>query len=359
MDVASTYEVVVVARDPRPATAPTFQLVDPVAWRSIEWSEELSVAQKLTVQCRGASLLDSVRQRLADPTWASELWVYRGGDLVFAGPLMGVQTDDTGDGITVTAHGLLSYLDRWIIDSDQTFTGVDQFTIVKTLVDQWQALEFGHFGIDTGGVGTSGVVRNAKYLRSELHRVGRKVDELAQGVNGFDVEVEPESRALRLWYPQKGMDKSTGEGAVVFDGRNVTSAGAVISAGPDDLASDGYGTGTSSGTADQTLFSTLANTDLRARYGRTAVTGTWDSINEQAVLDAHVQGLIDARRDGLVVPGPDARNAPDADLGSYAVGDTVSYQVSQVLPISGAFRIRKRTVRVASSGEETISLEFT
>lgn len=350
------YEVVVVSRSPQPSGPPLLATVDPVAWRTLSWVDELSAAQQLTVECLAAGLVESVAARLADPTWPSELWCYRDGGLVFAGPYRGLRVD--GERVTIVARGLLDYLRHMIVVADLTYTQVDQLTIAAGLVDQWQALEYGHFGIDTSTVGTSGVLRDATYLRDELHPVARRVDELGRRRNGFDVAVDPLSRKLRLSWPQQGADRSTGDDAVVFDSRNVASPNVVISAAPEDIASDGYGTGTTSSGPGSTLYSVQADLEVRARYGRTAVTGTFDSVALQSTLDEHVLGLVDARAAGLVVPGPDARNAPDADLGGFEVGDTVSYEASSVLPVSGAFRVRKRTVRVAATGQETISLEF-
>lgn len=350
------YEVLVVSRAPQPSGPPVLTTVDPIAWRTLTLVDELSAPQQLTVECLASGLLESVAARLADPTWPSELWCYRDGQLVFAGPYRALRVD--GERVTVVARGLLDYLRHMIVVADLAYTQVDQLTIAAGLVDQWQALEHGHFGIDTSTVGTSGVLRDATYERDELHPVYQRVYELARRRNGFDIAVDPLSRKLLLSHPQQGTDRSTGDDAVVFDGRNVTSPNVVISAGPDDVASDGYGTGTTSDGTGTTLYSTQADTELRARYGRSAVTGTWDSVTQQSTLDEHVLGLVDARSAGLVVPGPDARNVPDADLAAFAVGDTVAYRVSQALPIAGPFRVRARTVRVAGTGQESISLEF-
>lgn len=353
---APAYEVVLASRTPQPSGPPLLATVDPIAWRSLTWIDEVSAPPQLTVVCLASGLLDSVAARLADPTWASELWCYRNGELVFAGPYRGVRVD--GEDVTISASGLLDYLRHMFVTTDLTYAQTDQFTIAKGLIDQWQTLEYGHYGIDTSTVGTSGVLRDATYKRDDLHPVGQRVDELGQRINGFDVEVDPRSRRLQLWYPQVGTDRSVGEDAVVFDGRNATSSSVMISAAPGDLASEGFGTGTSASEAG-TLFSTKPNLQLRSRYGRSGVAGTWDSVSEQATLDEHVQGLVDARGAALVVPGPEARNVPDADIAAYRAGDTVAYRPSEVLPVPAtAFRARRRTVKVSPKGQESISLEF-
>lgn len=348
------YDLGVVARIPQPVGPPVLVEVDAIDWSDLTWTNELSKPQTLTATCLYAGLTPPVRQRLEDPAALPlELWLHRNGQRVFAGPLRTARID--GENLNLGAAGLLDYLVGMVVHTDQVFAQVDQFTIAATLIDQWQLLEFGHHGILTDEVGLSGILRDATYLRDELHHVDQRVAELGRRINGFDIEVDPSSRRLQLWWPLKGVDRSSGEDAVVFDGRNITSSNVMISLAPGDVASEGYGTGTSAGAG--ALFSTKPNLELRARYGRTAVTGTWDSVSEQSTLDDHVQALVDARGSALIVPGPAARNTPDADLSSYAVGDTISYRPHQLFS-AGAFRIRKQAVQVSGAGQESITLEF-
>lgn len=353
---AVSYELVVVARNPQVNTTPDLAIVDPVSWTTLRWSEELNAAQQLTATCRASSLLDSVIARLSDLSFASELWLYRGDRIVFAGPLTGVRVD--GEAVTLDARGLLSYLSRMVIAEDTSFTDIDQHTIVQTLVDDWQDQDYGNYGIDTTDISESGTTRTIEYPRKELHIVLTRIEELAKQSNGFNFEVEPATRKLQLWTPTKGVDRSTGEDAIVFDDRNITNASVAISAGPNDIASEAYGSGTSSSAdQDETLFSSVSNTELRAKFGRSGVRGTFDA-KDQTSLDAFTQDLLDSRSGDLVVPGPDARNSPDADLNDYSVGDTVYYRPTTVLNVAGAYRIRKREVTVNPAGVESVSLEF-
>ncbi|MFC5996960.1 hypothetical protein ACFQE5_22370 [Pseudonocardia hispaniensis] len=349
------FELVCVARIPQNAGPPTFLEVDPIDWTGLSWTDELSRPQRLDVGCKVSSLTEPVLQRLRSlATSPTELWLYRDGKLVFTGPLLGGNVQ--GEGLTLRAAGLLGYLRLMVVQTDQVFKQVDQFAIAAALIDQWQTLEYGNFGIDTSDVGASGVLRDATYLAKELHNVGQRVEELGARRNGFDVAVDPATRKLKLAYPIQGVDRSTGEDAIVLDGRNVTSPNIVFSVAPGDVASEAFGTGTSSG-ADP-IYATAANTELRAKFGRAAVTGTWDGVSEQTTLDSYVQGLVDARGEALLVPGPDARVTPDADISGYDVGDTVSYQLHSLLSTVGAFRLRKRTVTVSKTGQESVSCEF-
>lgn len=359
--IVPLYEVLVVGRVPSQSGPPTFLEVDPIDWLKITWSSTLSRAQKLSVSCKRSTLTEAVKQRLRAPDrLPTELWVSRNGRRVFAGPVLG--GGRSGDELTLQCGGLLTYLQWMIVEQDLRFDQVDQFTIATALIDQWQnnaapGATFGHFGIDTTTVGTSGVLRDRSYVRDEIHQVARRVEELGAVRDGFDTEVDPTTRKLQLWYPGKGVDRSVGDDAIVFDGRNIDDQNAVFSVAPGDLASDAFGTGSKAG-GEASLWSAQINSELRAAFGRAAVTGSWSDVELQGTLDDHVGGLLDARDQPLRAPGQKVRVPVDADLDAYDVGDIVSYELDDLLGIGGAWRVRSRTVSVEQTGTESVDLEF-
>lgn len=348
------FELLAVARVPQPSGAPTFIVVDPIQWKGLSWVDELSKPQTLNASCSISSLTEPIVQRLRKmhelPT---ELWLYRDGQIVFAGPWIGWNVQQ--ETITFQATGLLGYLKYMTVTSDLVFKQVDQFAIVKGLVDHWQNQSYGNFGISTAQIPASGVLRDATYKQKELHNILQRVTELGARDNGFDIEVDPTTREMNLWYPQQGNDRSSGEDAVVFDSLSVTSTNVQCSAAPGDVASDAYGTGT--GTQDP-AYASFSDPELLVKFGRTSVTKTFDGVSDQNTLNDHVKALQNARDIALLIPGPGVRTVADADLSSYNVGDTVSYQLHARLGIDGAFRVRKRTVTVSQAGVEKSALEF-
>lgn len=358
VDYGPTYDLVVVAAIPRQSGPPAFQELDPIEWDSLKWADILSAPQELSATAPLTRLPPTVLQRLERPhAHPTELWLWRDGRLVAAGPLVGWTKDS--DTVTVKAAGILAYCDAMFVQNDLRFDQVDQFTIARNLIDQWQTSDYGHCGIDTSAVGESGVLRDATYARTEIHRVGQRVNELGRRRDGFDAEVDPVTRRLQLWHPGKGVNRSQGEDAIVIDERSITSGQVACSVSPGDLATEGFGAGSAAGAASA-LWSHQSNADLRATYGRRGVAGTWSDVSEQATLDAHVQGMLDARSEALLIPGPGLRVTPDADLAAYEVGDTILYDESHaLLGVTGAFRIRKREVSVAENGmQETVAVEF-
>lgn len=352
----ATYELICVARIPASSGAPSFLEVERVEWRTLSWSSALSAAQTLTATCPIAAMPEVVLQRLRTPDrLATEFWLQRDGRQVFAGPFATWRRQ--GENLQIDALGVLAYAQLMFVTSDLRFDQVDQHAIAAALVDHWQnGQPFGHFGIDTTGITPSGVLRDRSYVAVEGHQISRRLQELGAVEGGFDSDVDPTTRRLELWTPTKGIDRSSGSDAIVLDERNIADPNVMLSVAPQDLASLAFGTSTSSG-SDTTLWSGAVNEELRAAYGAAAVMSSWSDISEQATLDAHVDALLNARDQALLVPGPKTRVTADADIASYDVGDTVAF-IDTVLGASGAFRIRKRTVDVDESGQETATLEF-
>lgn len=351
------YEMVCVSRQPQPQAPPVFTEIDPIDWSGLSYTEQLSRPSYLSAGVSVSSLTPDIVNVLKDQAHkASEIWVYRNGKKVFAGPWLGWQIQ--GNTLTITAKDVLAYLDWFVIASDLVFAQKDQFLIGKTMVDQWQALDYGNFGIDTSSIGASGVLRDATYLKNELNIVLPKLTDLGKRQNGFDFWVDPTTRRLNFIYPNRGVDRSTGPDAVVFDARNVTNSNIIGSAGPNDIASEGIVTGTSSGPTNGTVYSLKSNLSLRAQFGRSAITANQAGVSDQGTADAYAQALIDSHGVAYHLPGPSVRVTPDADLSSYDVGDIVQYQLHQLLDLSGPYRLNTRQVVVSSEGQETVTPTF-
>lgn len=350
----TTYEIVCVARIPSSSGKPSFMEIDPIDWTSLNYSEELSTPTTLSASCKIPNLTEPVLQRLRNlDEHPTEIWMYRNGKISFAGPLLGYSVNN--EEVSLECRDILSYLDAMFVTSNLVYANVDQFTIVKGLIDHWQNLEYGHFGIDTSSIGVSGVTRDITFLAKELHNIGKKIEDLSRGSNGFDIDIDPLTRKVNLYYPQQGIDRSEGEDAIVFDSRNVTSSNVTCSATFGDLASESIGTANNSG--GETLISVQSNPELRARYGRIGTAQTFEAA-DQSTLDSQTKGALDVRANVLLIPGPNTRITDDADLSQYGKGDTVSYQVHSQLAVQGKFRLRKRNVSVSNTGTESVSMQF-
>lgn len=353
------YELVVVARVPQSNGAPSFIQIDPISWTSITYGQKLSAPDTLDISVLVSTLTDPIKQRLKKPNeMATELWLYRNGKVVFAGPLAGGQISNSNE-LSLSANGLLSYLTWMVITNDLIYKATDQFDIVKGVIDNWQNGSFRNLGIDTTSAGLSGVTMDITYLKNEVNNVYTKVTDLAKASTGFDIQVDPASRKLQMFYPRKGVDRSDGPEAIVFDTRNVTDTNITFALGPLDLATDAFGVGTGSGQDDSKVFySTAQNDELRSKFGAVGITGTFRDVPSQVINDTFTQSLIDARNETLWIPGPNVRVTPDSDLNDYEVGDTVDYHLHNELDIQGAFRLLARQIKVDQDGNESVSVSF-
>lgn len=352
-----SYDLVMVARIPQ-AGLPIFIELESMPWRTLKYAQKLSTADTLDATIKVSNLTEGMKQRLRTPSeTATELWLYRDGKKVFVGPLAGGSMQ--GDDLVLNANGALAYLQWMYVRQDLIYKNVDQFLIVKGLIDQWQASDYGHFGIDTNNTGTAGVTLNQTYIRNELHEVYDRVMDLSGGQAGFDVAIDPVTRNLELWYPQRGIDRSTGANAVIFDDRNVTDTNIVFSLGTKDIATVVAGVGTGSGSdGAKVFFSSYRMPELETKFGRVGFMESFRNVTSQSQNDQLTAGLLYSRQQTLWIPGPNVRVTPDSDLDSYDVGDTVSYHLHNELDIQGAFRLLSREISVDENSNESVSVSF-
>jgi hypothetical protein len=240
------------------------------------------------------------------------------------------------------------------LTTDLAYSAVDQFTIAKGLVDHWQALSYGNYGIDTSGVGTSGVTRYRTYVFAEQHNVLRRLLELGAVDDGFDAHVDPDTRALVLSYPQRGTPLTS---SVVLDARNISDDSILVSIAPGDLASEAFGLGT--GSASTRMTSTQSDTGRRAAFGRAGVAANFDGVSVQGTLDDHTAALLTARTEQLVVPTAGLIPVVDVDVDSFDPGDTVRYEFDAGLGlVTLDRRVLRKVVTVDDNGAETIAVAF-
>lgn len=347
------WSLTAVARTPAAATTPTLTEIGPIAAPSISWLRQLRGVPELRFSCLADTLQADIRSRLLTPETApTEVWLYRDGVLVEAGFVQGYQVQ--GPSVSFFCPGILGYTAYMHVVSDLAFTGDDQFAIAAELIDQWQTLAYGNYGLDVSGVGTSGVTRDRTYIAAEQHNVLQRLFELGQVDDGFDIHVDPETREVVFTYPERGSDFS---GSVFLDARNISDSGSVVSVAPGDIASEAFGVGT--GPDQEALTSTLANTALRETWGRAGVTATFDGVSVQGTLDDHTQALLDARARHLFRPAPGLIPVAGAEADDFDVGDTVNYSFDDGLGLRTIDeRVSQFQVDIDKDGKETLAVSF-
>jgi hypothetical protein len=348
------YELVAVARTPAASGAPELVEIGPIVAPSITWTDELEGPGAIQFSCEVDRLSSDVKERFRDlKAHPTEVWLNLDGQRVAAGPVFGYQLQ--GGTLSATAPGLLAYLGYMWLTEDLVFAGVDQFAIAAALIDHWQDLAYGHFGIDTSGVGTSGVPpRDRSYVAAEQHQVLRRVLELAAVDDGFDVHIDPATRELVLHHPYRGEDLTS---SVVVDARNITDDSLVVSVAPGDLASEAFGLGT--GPTAVRIVSTRSDATVRAAFGRAGVAENFDGVSVQGTLDDHTQALLDARTDQLITPAAGLIPVDDVNEMSFGPGDTIAYAFDPGLGLVALERrVLRKQVTVDAKGSTEVSVAF-
>jgi hypothetical protein len=143
------------------------------------------------------------------PERKSVLWIEEDEVLVAGGIVWTTEPNLRSRTLRVSAAGPLSYLDRRRIPENTQFENIDQFEIVRTLVDAVQGASAGDIHLQVRPDTDSGVKRDRSYAINKY--VGEAIAELSRVENGFDLREEfaydAQQRptwALRLGYPFLG-----------------------------------------------------------------------------------------------------------------------------------------------------------
>lgn len=166
----------------------------------------------------------AARARAALEPGRTAMWIERGPDIWWGGiPWTADLTSDARGalGLRIQAAGWASYLDHRAIFHTQQATQVDQFDIVRGLLDYSTSLTGGDIGIEYDAELRSGVVRDRTYRRFDQPRVREIIDQLASVEGGFEWRIasyRDTGSGRRIKQLQLGAPViRTGESEIVLD----------------------------------------------------------------------------------------------------------------------------------------------
>jgi hypothetical protein len=354
--VAPRYSPVLVQRSPAPLKAPTLDKIDEIIiHEKLSWSTELGGdGGFITFAAVPDQQSQDIKNVLIDiAETACEIWLYRDDVLVQAGPVIGVQTQ--GPTIVVIARALAYYLRYMFISPSLSYEDIDQYTIGKGIIDQWQNKTFGHFGIETSSIGTSGSTRSIEYSKYESPNVFRKLEQLSDNVSGFEWYVDPNTRAM-IFTDRRGSDKSND---VILDSRAVLSPSTHFSVAQGDYANNIYAVGSSVEEGDPKIGLKTNQTAIE-KFGRVGAAATVDEADTQQTVDDTAQSMLDTLDHVHFIPSTGtAMPVAGAGVMDFDVGDTIHWVYDYGL---GLFRVDRdvfsRVVNVRKAGEETMTVEL-
>ena len=346
----ASYNVVSVRRTPQSATIPIYTELGPlypssIAVKDFKHMTPSEGSFSLPLRSLDSDSKTALRDLAAQPL---EVWVYRGGTRIFAGPVVGGGIK--GDQVTLKCRGRLIYLAYMLVTTDKSWTTTDLFTIGKAIVDDWQALTYGNFGVLTASIGTLGTTRSLSIPgASEFPRVSDSLKTISKGA--FDVWLDPSTGNLQF-AAARGTDLS----ASVSVERGIAETEAGFALGPGLLASEAYGSGT---TPTAALTTSASDATLRASFGRAGVANNHDPVSDANHLTDLVAADLAEVGGVYFSPGGDLFEVPEATYEDLEPGNTVEYSFDAGLgKFTADVRVEKRELKVDREGQEKISVEF-
>lgn len=352
----ASYSVSLVRRIPASGTAPTFTELGPIKWTSLTVTHECGASGSLAAVAEVFSLEQSLRDPLMDLSVAPcEVWCYRTDDdgtaLIFAGHLSGYRIQGTT--IQFAGVGLLAYLQAMVRTTDYAVTATEQATIVKALIDTYQAQTYGNFGLDTSTLAATGVTRDLTLKGSDLAALDRVITEMGARDNGFDLEVDPSTRAMTLSSPRKGSDLSA---SIIIDGRSIGDPQYAQFVTLGQVASDVAVTSSSAGGVN--LTSSAGDSGVRTSFGRAMMTSAFQDVSVQATLDDHATRFLADNDTPLHQITPGLLSVPGFSYGDFDTGDIIAYEYDAGLGLQ-TFTPRVKTISVTmDSGTERLAVGF-
>lgn len=346
----AVYDVELVRRIPQTSGSPTLTSIAGLRTASLVWTRECGAAGSLEIGSTVDDLDPVAAAALLDlSVTPCELWLRRDGTIVFAGPITGYEIRQRA--LSLHASGLLYYLSFMRRVADYA-AFQDLASTVAAIVDTWQAQTFGHFGLDTTHLTPTGTTTTVALIGSQQRDLPTIITELGQRANGFDLEVDPVSRRLVLYPPRKGTDLSA---SVILDGRSIAAPDYRQSVAAGQIASEAYGSG---GVSGGTLTAPASNTTLRSTFGRTAVAGSFQNVDNLTTLGDQTARLLDNFDQPLQSTQPGLLAVPEFAYGSFDTGDIITYSYDAGLGVQ-TFSVRVHTIAIdTNSGDERFALTF-
>lgn len=292
------------------------------------------------------------------------LFLEKDGEVVCDGIIWGNVYEPESRSRQITAGSTVTYFNRRFIGGRQSFAGVDQLIIARTLIAAALAEPNGNPGI-TMGAETCGRLRDRTYESWDVKNLGEALEELCSLEDGFDLAIDcswnPATGApiktLRLHYPRRGRDLAH-SGHVFELGRNAVfewPEGA-------EMANRVYGIGQGAET-DMLLVTRTDSASLSAGYPLLEGTYANKSVSDTQTLVDQTQADLDARTGGLELPRLIITSNRDPQLGSYIVGDACKVRAQPGADpgypngLEVYRRISDIAVEVSDEGAETIIVD--
>lgn len=256
----------------------------------------------------------AARARAAVEPGRTALWIERGREIWWGGILWTANLTSNNRGflaLQVQAGGWASYLDHRAVLDTQLAEQVDQFDIVRGLIDYSASLPGGDIGIEADREQLSGVKRDRVFRRYDVPRIRELIDQLAAVEGGFEWRIasyRDPNTGRRIKELQLGSPViRTGASDIILDHPGpITSYGWPVDATVQANAWQSRGASDNRNQTKESLplmSEPLVDTDmLKAGWPRLDGTSDYSTITEQQTLDAHARADLAAALHPQTIP---------------------------------------------------------
>ena len=322
---------------------------------------------------RGTLLLsgvdaDKLNVEAATIPGRTAIYVDRDGVLVWGGILWGRHYASDTQTIEFQAQEFESYLQRRLILTSQTFTNVDQFTVVESLINTAQAATNGNIGIIVPTT-LSGVLITKTYNDYERKNLYQAILDLSKKDSGFDFHIEvaydggyQPTKTLVLAYPRGGTAYSSSSSKVpVFEFPAGNESKYEHTEDGAYAANQIHGIGAHSGPA-QVNAVVSDSAKWTAGWPLLQEVANYMDYTDASTVSALIQGQLNAVSYPpvtltLVVPP-----SIDPVFGSYRLGDDCRVRIRDArfpTGLDAVYRISAITLSPGENGPETATLTMT
>ncbi|MCG7528925.1 hypothetical protein MHW47_31360 [Streptomyces sp. OfavH-34-F] len=255
----------------------------------------------------------AARARRALVPGRTGVWVERGREIWWGGILWTLRLASTQRGFLtaqIQCGGWESYLYRRELRDTQLAQGVDQFDIVRGLVDYVQSTPGGDIGITYADGEPSGVLRDRVFSRYDLPKIGDLIDQLAAVERGFEWRISSyrdttgrRVKALVLGHPI--IRGGTSETVLDHPGPVLTYTWPHDASGlANGWQSRGASINTNQAVDSVPLMSErlVADDDIAAGWPHLDGSSDHTTVEQQATLDAHARADWTAARRPVQIP---------------------------------------------------------
>lgn len=317
------------------------------AWQDLSFWWELNRADG----CEISFNVDDIKFDMTNLFPAlSYIDIFRGERKLWSGFLSKIKgnIDDISGSLILSFKGYLSLLEKMEINpSGRIFSDVDQGTILWTLINNFQNLPNGDYGITQGNI-TTGRNRDRTYVG--FKNIYEAFIQMTEVENGCDLEIT-ENKILNV-YASKGRRLKN----IIFEyGKNITEL--KFNFFRKDLVNQANVIGTGEG--EDLLYSVAHNIQSQMAYGLMQKSLVHPDVIIKETLTEHAKRYVEEYKNPIRLYELKTRDTVDTALRSYSPGDEIRLRVEKgYLDIDTYKRIKKLIVNVDQNEKENVGVEL-